>query len=64
VVTAALEAAPGKAPAAAVDAWVADRAGRLERFHRLTAQIDQEGGDALCLGSLAARALSAVVEEG
>jgi glutamate dehydrogenase len=64
VATAALAAAPGKPPGEAVDAWIADRGPRLARFHRLATEIDLPGGDALCLGSLAARALSDVVADG
>jgi glutamate dehydrogenase len=63
-VEAALAFAPGKPPAPAVDAWLADRAPRLQRFQRLAGRIDTPGGDALCIGDLAVRALSDLVDDG
>jgi glutamate dehydrogenase len=62
-VEAALGFAPGKPPTSAVDAWMADRSGRLQRFHRLVGQIEAGGAEALCLGALAVRALSTVTDE-
>ncbi len=63
-VTAAMGEAPGKPPPAAVLDWAAERDGRLRRYRRLISQIDLPAGDTLCLGGLAARALSDVIDKG